>query len=181
MVARMILYRTADTSVVRFKQRQVDVVAVPFGQVITADDGQGEYREAFDPSLSVELLRDPVPALLHHDPMQPFGHVDVRGKNSDGVVATLHAARTATGDEALELAAALILYPSIGFSGARHVTRDRVRWRTSIVLHEISLVTFQAYAGATVTGVRATVPAGTPNLDRALGLANIRKHGKAKK
>ena len=173
----MILFRTADTGVA-FKQRQVDIVAVPFSQIITADDGQGPYQEAFDPALAVELLRDPVPALLHHDPMQPFGHVQIRGAASEGVIGTMHAAKTPTGDEALELAAARVLYPSIGFSGVAHTMRGKIRWRTAIVLHEVSLVTFQAYPGATVTGVRSTTQQ-YPNLHQAQGLANIRKHGKA--
>jgi len=173
----VILFRTAAVEVA-FKQRQVDIVAVPFSQIITADDGQGPFQEAFDPALAVELLRDPVPALLHHDPMQPFGHVQIRGTASEGVIGTMHAAKTPTGDEALELAAARVLYPSIGFSGVAHTMRGKVRWRTAIVLHEVSLVTFQAYPGATVTGVRSTTQQ-YPNLHQAQGLANIRKHGKA--
>lgn len=171
----MILYRTAAVEVA-FKQRQVDIVAVPFSQIITADDGDGPYREAFDPQLEVELLRDPVPALLHHDVTQPFGHVQIRGTAAEGVIGTMHAAKTPIGDEALELAAARVLYPSIGFSGTAHQSRAGVRWRTGIVLHEVSLVTFQAYPGATVTGVRSA--ADYPKLHQAQGLANIRKNGR---
>lgn len=172
----MILIRTAATEVA-FKQRQVDVVAVPFSQIITADDGEGPYREAFDSDVAVELLRDPVPALLHHNPLSPFGRVELRGRTSVGLVATMHAAKTPLGDEALELASASVLYPSVGFSGMTHRMRGGVMWRTGITLHEVSLVTFQAYPGATVTGVRSATAA-TPNLHAAQGRMNVLRNGR---
>lgn len=174
----MILFRTA-TETVRFKQRQVDIVAVPFGEVVETDDGSGRYREAFDPNMILELLRDPVPALLHHDPMQPFGHVQIRGPSRAGVHGTMHAARTVLGDETLELADAGVLHPSIGFTSTAHEMRGRVRWRTAIVLHEISLVTFPAYPGAVVTAVR-TQPEPVPLLQQAQSLMNIFRNVRAR-
>lgn len=140
------------TSPVTFTQRAVEIVAVPFDEPtrITAD-----LTEAFPRTVRLELLRDPVPALLHHDDRQPFGHVEIVGPSSDGLRAVLHAARTRAGDEALELAAAGVLFPSIGFSSITDREDRGVVWRDAITLWEISLVTFQAYPGATVLDVRS--------------------------
>jgi HK97 family phage prohead protease len=116
------------------------------------------------------LLRDPVPALLHHDDGAPFGHVKVTGRDSRGLLAELHAARTRAGDEALELAAAGVLYPSIGFTDTRSRTdRAGVVWREAITLWEISLVTFQAYPAADVLTVRSNSiqPRNKPRLAEA--------------
>jgi phage head maturation protease len=77
----------------------------------------------------------------------------------------------------LELAAAGVLYPSIGFSALEDREVRGVVWRHAITLWEISLVTFQAYLGADVLSVRdAYHPTPTPNLHAALAMENIRKH-----
>lgn len=145
------LTRTLTTAAV-FTDRAVDIVAVPFDQVIRIGTDE---REAFAPDVRVELLRDPIPALLHHDERQPFGHVTIAGRTAAGIHATMHAAHTKAGDEALELAAAGVLFPSIGFSSIDDDIRDGVIWRRAVTLWEVSLVTFPAYAGgATVTQVR---------------------------
>lgn len=166
----MMLTRTIATAPVTFTERLVTLLAVPFGQAITVDDGAGPYREAFPPTVEVEQLRDRLPALLHHDSRRPFGHVESVSRTTAGLVASIRAARTSDGDEALELAAAGVLYPSIGFSSTRQRSEAGVTWRDAIVLHEISLVTFQAYPDATVTAVRDTTP--NPRLPKP-GLAVV--------
>lgn len=157
----------------RFTDRAVDIVAVPFDQVIQVDR---DIREAFPVDVRIEQLRDPLPALLHHDDRQPFGHVELKGRTRAGLMATLHAAPTRAGDEALELAAAGVLYPSIGFSSEQDEIRSGVTWRRAILLWEISLVVFQAYPGAGVTNVRAGTPGRTPNLDRARAAVSIQRN-----
>jgi HK97 family phage prohead protease len=152
------LTRTLTTGPITFTERLVTILAVPFGQAVTVDDGAGPYREAFSPMVDVEQLRDRLPALLHHDPRRPFGHVESITRTPAGLHASIRAARTADGDEALELAAAGVLFPSIGFTSTRDRAAAGVTWRDAIVLHEISLVTFQAYPGAAVTAVRDTDP-----------------------
>lgn len=152
----MILHRTATVAPVRFSQRTVDVLAVPFSEVITVDDGGGPYREAFDPEVEVELLRAPIPALLHHDTRQPWGVVVDTRRSGEGLRAVMRASRTALGDEVLEMAADGVLYPSIGFTGIRQQRTAGVTWRQAIVWHELSLVTFQAYPSAGVESVRQT-------------------------
>jgi HK97 family phage prohead protease len=170
------LLRTAGTAV-RFKDRTVELVAVPWDSPTVVDDGDGPYREAFARTTRVDKLRDRIPALLHHDPRRPFGVVTNLTHGRVGLEARIVASRTADGDEALELAAEGILYPSIGFSSVEHSERAGVRIRRAILLHEISLTTFQAYAGASVTSVRDATPAPpTPNLHAALALENIRKY-----
>jgi HK97 family phage prohead protease len=140
---------------VKFTKRAVEIVAVPFDEPtrITPD-----LVEAFPRTVRVEPLRTQVPALLHHDERQPFGHVELAGRDDRGLLAVLHAARTRAGDEALELAAAGVLYPSIGFSSIEEREVRGVVWRHAITLWEISLVTFQAYPGADVLSVRDTTP-----------------------
>ena len=170
------LQRTVTTQAT-FTERRVDILAVPFNQPVTVDDGAGRYREAFRPTTRVQLLRDPIPALLHHDPRRPFGVVEQLRRDTTGLHATLRASHGPTGDEALAHAADGVLYPSIGFSEIESVDRDGITWRTAIVLHEISLVTFQAYTGADVTSVRhQTAARPTPNRQLArLVLAGVQK------
>jgi HK97 family phage prohead protease len=136
---------------VTFTKRAVEIIAVPFDEPtrITSD-----LTEAFPRSVRVEPLREPIPALLHHDDRQPFGHVELLGPDARGLRAVLHAARTRAGDEALELANAGVLYPSIGFSTLEDREVRGVVWRDAITLWEISLVAFQAYPGADVVSVR---------------------------
>lgn len=154
------MVRTVDAPAV-FTDRVVEVVAVPFDKPTRID---GSLVEAFPSDVRVEMLRDPVPALLHHDDKRPFGHVTITGRDTRGLLAELHAAHTPAGDEALELAAAGVLYPSIGFSpGADREVRGVV-WRQSITLWEVSLVTFQAYKNADVLAVRAASPRYKPHL-----------------
>jgi HK97 family phage prohead protease len=138
---------------VTFTKRAVEIIAVPFDEPtrITPD-----LVEAFPSSVRVEPLRDQIPALLYHDDRQPFGHVQLLGRDARGLRAVLHAARTRAGDEALELANAGVLYPSIGFSTLEDREVRGVVWRDAITLWEISLVTFQAYPGADVLSVRET-------------------------
>lgn len=154
----MILHRSVAAAPARFTDREVDLVAVPFSEVITVDDGAGPYREAFDPDVKVELLRSPIPALLHHDPRQPFGVVTGTTRTRGGLRATLRASRTALGDEVLEMAADGVLYPSVGFTGVAQRTASGVVWRTAVLLHEITLTTFQAYPSAAVDAVRSAAP-----------------------
>lgn len=149
---------------VAISKRQIDVLAVPFNQQQRISK---DLVEAFPDHVIVDPLRDPVPALLHHRDDEPFGHVELHGQAPDGLRATLHAARTDAGDTALELAASGVLYPSIGFTSIKDRKERGVVWRDHIVLWEISLVTFPAYAGAAVEQVRAqqkTSP-GKPGLE----------------
>ena len=150
----MLLRSGTATAETRFAVRRIDVLAVPFGRVSTVDDGAGPYREIYPRSVSVELLRDRLPALLHHDPRRPFGHVETLRRSADGLVAVLAAAETAAGDEALHLADAGVLYPSIGFSSLRSSRRAGVVRREALLLHELSLVTFPGLDGADVLNVR---------------------------
>jgi HK97 family phage prohead protease len=167
------LIRTAAAPVT-FTKRAVEIVAVPFDEPTRISP---DLVEAFPRTVRVEPLRAQIPALLHHDDRQPFGHVELAGPDSRGLLAVLHAARTRAGDEALELAAAGVLYPSIGFSAIEDREVRGVVWRHAITLWEISLVTFQAYPGADVLSVRdATHVPPTPNLHAALAMENIRKH-----
>jgi HK97 family phage prohead protease len=157
---------------VTFTARAVEIIAVPFDEPTRIDH---TLTEAFPTTVRVEPLRDTIPALLHHDERQPFGHVELTGRDERGLHAVLHAARTRAGDEALELAAAGVLFPSIGFSSLAEREVRGVVWRDAITLWEISLVTFQAYPGATVLDVRDTTPNPRQSKPGLAVLARIRR------
>jgi hypothetical protein len=76
---------------VTFTKRAVEIVAVPFDEPTRIT---GDLVEAFPRTVRVEPLRDRIPALLHHDERQPFGHVELAGRDARGLLAVLHAAPT---------------------------------------------------------------------------------------
>jgi HK97 family phage prohead protease len=95
-----------------------------------------------------------------HGIVVPF---DRTARVSDGgpsYMEGFHVSKTAAGDEALELLrdGALDSF-SVGFSPIQHVRdNEKTVWRTEVGLREASLVTFPAYEGALIGGVRALTP-----------------------
>lgn len=151
-------YRTVQVREVNTEKREVTGIAVPWGEV--ADIG-GYYREIIERGAVVES-DDALAFFLHGTPVGKL----VRHEDTDaGWEVTLHLSETPTGDEAYTLARDGVLsHFSIGFSPIEH--RDEIdehenvtRTRTKIKVHEVSLVPFPAYKGATVSNVRsATQP-----------------------
>jgi hypothetical protein len=142
--------------------RTVHGILVPYGQVARVSDGGPAYEEEF---ASGAFARDiaaragdfrGVKLLLQHDHRDPIGRaVDLRD-DAAGLYGAFRVSNIARGEEALELLRDGVLDSfSIGFRALHSTRRGTVTVRERAGLRESSLVTFPAYAGALVAGVRA--------------------------
>ena len=181
-------WRSAAVADVRYADRIVEVVAVPYNE-----DTVVEYRGrlvtesvlpgAFD---GVETRPNRVTVNRDHDYSRTIGVTrSLQPSRTEGLIAEMRISPTVAGDEALELANDGALGASVGMA----VRPDDQRWsdgnrRRQIVrafLDHIALVANPAYAGAGVLAVRATTtapaaelwqPPDTPNLDEVLRYLN---------
>lgn len=140
--------------------RTVHGIVVPFDRVARVSDGGPAYDEAFQRGAFAKTIAergDKVKLLSQHNARAfPLGRATGLREDAAGLYGEFHVSKTAAGDEALELLrdGALDSF-SVGFSPIKHEKRSRVTWRTEVALREASLVTFPAYEGALVGGVRA--------------------------
>lgn len=172
-----ILFRSASPARVRFERRQIDVLAVPYGTPTAVRDYDGsEYIETIAPGAfgTVEGRASRIKVLRDHRPDRSIGKcVTLDAGRAEGLFATLEISDTELGRESLTLAADGVLDVSVGFSPKAHRwNADRTAvTRSSVWLHELSLVPLPAYDTARVLAVRseaiapqpARVP--TPRLD----------------
>ncbi len=141
--------------------RTVHGILVPYGQVARVSDGGPAYDEAFAEGAFARDLAaragnfGGVKMLYQHNREQPIGRAVNLREDPAGLYGEFQISRTALGDESLELLRDGVLDSfSIGFRPVTEQLRDGVTWRTKAALRETSLVTFPAYAGAVVAGVR---------------------------
>lgn len=169
-------YRKASTLEVRHAQRIIDLIAVPYGEKaeVFLRRQQRWIIEEFDPG-AFNGVSGSVLVNRAHDPERPVGRVvkfhpgDPRGLRTE-----IRVARTAEGDDILELADDGLLSSSVGFmvpAGGEQWSSDRrSRKVTSAIVEHIALTGDPAYKGAQVLDVRtapeAPVRTATPNLDR---------------
>ena len=153
----------AVTADVRPKQREIDVLAVPYdtpAEVWDSLEGR-RYNESISPdAFRVQKKRpNQVKILRDHDTHRLIGSCRaIHPNRPDGLHATMRVANTQLGDESLALAEDGALHVSIGFIpdlGHDEWNDDR----SSVVRHacdlwEISLVPFPAYQEAEVLAVR---------------------------
>jgi HK97 family phage prohead protease len=172
--------RAASSLEVRFADRIIEVVAVPYDEptkVMIRDRWVDETvtRGAFE---GVQMRAREFKVNRAHDSERPIGWVSkLKPRDDRGLVAEIGPVlNTRDGDDALELAAEGLLGASIGFQ-VRHPgdetwsTDRRSRRITKAWLDHIALTGAPAYAGAKVLAVRTADPAvavATPNLDRVL-------------
>jgi HK97 family phage prohead protease len=141
--------------------RTVHGILVPYGQVARVSDGGPSYDEEFAPGAFARDLAARagdyrgVKFLYQHNRTEPIGRaVDLR-EDTAGLYGSFKISDTARGNEALELLRDGVLDSfSIGFRPLLEQRRGTVTVRTKAALRETSLVTFPAYAGALVAGVR---------------------------
>lgn len=186
----------AVTSDVRPKQREIDVLAVPYNRAAEVWDPSEarRYRESISPSAFRVQKRRPnqVKVMRDHELTRLIGSCRaVHPNRTDGLHATMRIANTALGDESLALAEDGALHVSVGFVpdfGHDEWNADRSAViRHACDLWEISLVPFPAYEDAEVLAVRhagstpVAAPAvlvvvdGTPRKDAIL--ARLREIG----
>lgn len=153
--------------------RTVHGIVVPFDRVARVSDGGPSYMEGFRRGAFARTIQhrgDRVKLLSQHNARtNPLGRATLLREDSAGLYGEFHVSRTAAGDEALELLkdGALDSF-SVGFSPIQHKRDAEAVWRTEVGLREASLVTFPAYEGALVGGVRSLTPDDLAELARML-------------
>lgn len=150
--------------------RTVHGILVPYSTVARVSDGGPAYEEMFAPgafSRDIEARNGDfrkVKFLYQHDHEQPIGRAVELRDDAAGLFGAFRVAKTSKGDEVLELLREGVLDSfSIGFRPIDPAPGDPISVgepvvRTKAGLRETSLVTFPAYAGALVAGVRAIEP-----------------------
>lgn len=140
--------------------RTVHGLVVPFDTISRVSDGGPSYQEAFQRGAFARTINagaGRVKLLSHHNARSnPLGRATLLREDASGLYGEFHVSSTRAGDEALELIrdGALDSF-SVGFRPIQQTKRAGVVWRTEVAMREASLVTFPAYEGALVSGVRA--------------------------
>jgi HK97 family phage prohead protease len=176
--------RSATALEVRFAERMIDIVAVPYGET-TQVMYHGRMidetveRGAFE---GVQMRSRDFKVNRAHDPERPIGWVrKFKPRDDRGLIAEIGPLRpTRDGDDALELAADGLLGASVGFmvmrpADERWSVDRRSRTISKAWLDHIALTGAPAYPGAKVLSVRSAVAddestpgSATPNLDGVL-------------
>jgi phage head maturation protease len=181
-------YRSAEPVDVSWPRRTIELVVMPYeheaaiywqGRVITEICSRGAWD-------GIERRANRVRANRDHDVTRTVGRASaLHPSRVEGLVADVHIASTALGDETLTLAADGILDVSAGFlpmaGGETWETRDRRRL-TKCWLGHIAFVPDPAYDDAAVLAVRhagdpPAVSSSTPVLDRIIAERNAREYG----
>jgi hypothetical protein len=134
-------------------RRTISGIAVPYGQVATVNDGQRIRIEAG--ALPVD---GKAPKLfLYHDASQPIGTVTARVDTEEGMLFQAKIAKTALGDEALQLASEGVLDSvSVGINPKKFSWDGDVMVVKKADWMELSMVPIPAFAGATITEIAAS-------------------------
>ena len=128
--------------------REVVGLAVPYGQV--ADIG-GMYREQFVPG-AIRSVED-VKLFWQHS--EPIGKILEGRDTEDGFEIRASISSTPRGDEAYTLLRDGVINKfSVGFMAVEQTREGDLVTRTLVDLKEVSLVSFPAFAGASVSEVR---------------------------
>lgn len=140
--------------------RTIHGIVVPFDTVAhVSDDGRRSYDEMFRRGAFTKTLqeqRQPVRLLSQHNSTRPIGVATEMREDSTGLYGAFKVSKTRDGDDQLELVRDGVLGAfSVGFTPVKHVSEGDVTVRTEVGLRETSLVTFPAYQGALIAGVRA--------------------------
>ena len=150
--------------------RTVHGILVPYNTVARVSDGGPSYEEMFVPGAfqrDIEARNGDfrgVKFLYQHQHDEPIGRAVELRDDAAGLFGAFRVAKTAKGDEVLELLREGVLDSfSIGFRPIDPAPGDPIKVgepvvRTKAGQRETSVVTFPAYAGALVAGVRAIEP-----------------------
>jgi HK97 family phage prohead protease len=173
-------YRHVGELEVRFAQRIIELVAIPYDRTAIVEYRGRMVTESVAPGSfdGVERRANRIKVNREHEIGRPIGRaVALHPSRTEGLVAELRMAQTPGGDEALALADDGVLDASVGFApfpGHEQWSNNRSRRHiTKAFLHHISLVADAAYEDARVLAVRsggapdpAPVRQATPNLDQ---------------
>ena len=143
--------------------RTVVGIAVPFDQPTKIRDLSGSYTETFKRGSFAKTIAGGKPQAvkffaLHETQKLPLGRALNLREDAAGLAVELRVSKTKAGDEALELIRDRALDGlSVGFQPVQdrwNTDRSTVD-RLEVRLREISAVSFPAYAGAAIAGVRS--------------------------
>ena len=141
------------------EKREVTGIAVPYGQ--TADIG-GRYEEQFVPS-AIRSVED-VKLFWQHS--EPIGKILEGRDTEDGFEIVAKISDTPRGQEAYTLLRDGVINKfSVGFVPLEQTREGNLVTRTLVDLKEVSLVSFPAFAGASVAEVREEIPVTNPVAD----------------
>ncbi|MET8650748.1 HK97 family phage prohead protease [Nocardia aurea] len=171
-----ILYRSAPLK--PGSGRQVHGVAVPYGQVAEIYEDGFTYQERFEQGAFARSIRErgaKVRLFVSHDTRRlPVGRAVELEERSDGLHVAFEVAQTRDGDDAIELVrSGTVDAFSVGFRGLHHRMDGEVVVRTEAALMEVSLVSFPAYSGASVAGVRSQLTIPWATAERRLRLLDL--------
>lgn len=150
--------------------RTVHGILVPYNTVARVSDGGPAYEEMFAPGAFARDIEARggdyrgVKFLYQHQHDEPIGRAVELRDDTAGLFGAFRVAKTSKGDEVLELLREGVLDSfSIGFRPIDPAPGDPISVgapvvRTKAGLRETSVVTFPAYAGALIAGVRAIEP-----------------------
>lgn len=149
--------------------RTVHGILVPYNTTARVSDGGPAYEEMFAPGAFTRDIQARngdfrgVKFLYQHDHTEPIGRALELSEDGAGLYGAFRVAKIPRGDQALELLREGVLDAfSIGFRAIDPAPGDafdprEIVVRTKAALRETSLVTFPAYAGALVAGVRDAI------------------------
>ena len=160
--------------------RTVHGILVPYNTPARVSDGGPAYEEMFAPGAfarDIEARNGDfrgVKFLYQHQHDEPIGRAVELRDDASGLFGAFRVAKTSKGDEVLELLREGVLDSfSIGFRPIDPAPGDPLNINEPVVrvkagLRETSVVTFPAYAGALIAGVRAIEPTDHPGEEVAV-------------
>lgn len=163
--------------------RTIRGLAVPFNQPTRIREFFDEYDEIFVQGSFAKTIAErgqKVKYLYQHERSEPIGRATMWREDAAGLYGEWYISKTPLGDTVLELVRdGVIDSNSIGFDPITAETTPRrgdvpFVTRTEVRLREVSAVTFPAYEGATISGVRAL---DDEAIQRAVGFANDLRAG----
>jgi HK97 family phage prohead protease len=158
--------------------RTVTGLAVPFDAPTRVSDGLGSYLEVFRRGAFARTIAERgqrVKFLAQHDRRSlPIGRASLLREDAAGLYSEFRVSKTQAGDEVLELIRDGALDAlSIGFRPVKDRQGPDVLERIEVRLDEVSAVSFPAYEGAAITGVRHDVGATPDDRTRTLQLLGV--------
>lgn len=171
--------RSAVVTDVRYPERIIELVAVPYNEWTTVEYKGRLIEESFQPGAfgaDIQKRANRFLVNLEHDLNRVVGRVQSLHPNrTEGLVTELRVRRGPEGDQVLDDADDGMIMASVGFAAGPEHQHWETRSRRRIVkafLDHIALTFTPAYEGAGVLAVRTASAAPvvplvpTPNLDR---------------
>ena len=142
--------RTVDVRSINEETRTIRGIAVPYGQ----DTEIGGYTERFEKG----AFEDTGDVKLFWSHREPIGKVIAVRDTDEGYEVEARISETNLGSEAYTLLKDGVVDKfSVGFEPIEHRMDEGVVVRTKARLREVSIVPFPAYAGASISEIRAAV------------------------